>query len=181
MMSRRMFGMLGLSSVFIAGMARAADPFGRDAQFLRSLGRPLRTPQPIGDYLPARRSGQLLYLSTVVARTDGTPDYRGLVGRDLSLEQAQLAARATALALLEVVAAELGTLDAVAQIVNIIGYVASADGFTRQSDVMDGASAALIDVLGYEAGRTSRSAVGVTALSRNAAIAISGVVEVRRA
>jgi enamine deaminase RidA (YjgF/YER057c/UK114 family) len=168
-----------ISTMFWSAPVTARDPFGRDAQFLRILGRGASPPAPIGLYLPARRSGNLLFLSTTVARANGEPRFRGQVGRDLTVEEGQVAARETALAMLEVVFAELGgSLDRVALMVNMIGYVASAEGFFDQAKVLDGASAVLIDVLGNTAGKTSRSAIGVKGLSGNAAVAISAVLEV---
>lgn len=179
-LSRRMLGLVGLGVTAAAASTAGAEPspFSRDGQFLRILGRDPEPPKPIGLYAPARRSGDLLFLSTTVARTDGVPNCRGLVGRDVDLETAQRAAREAALALLEAIHAELGgSLAAVRQILNMKGYVASADDFFDQAEVMDGASAVMIDVLGAEAGRSSRSAIGVKGLSRNATVAISAVVE----
>jgi enamine deaminase RidA (YjgF/YER057c/UK114 family) len=157
---------------------RAAMP-DVDRRFLEALGRPPRAPAPIGNYVPIRRSGRILYMSTTTARTDGVPDYRGAVGGDLTLEQGRRAARAAALALLEAIHHELGgSLVGVTQILNMIGYVASADGFHDQAGVMDGASAVLIDILGVEVGRSTRSAIGVKAMSRRAAVSIAATVEI---
>ncbi|HEY0597974.1 RidA family protein [Sphingopyxis sp.] len=167
-----------MSLVLSPRRAGAQDLFGRDAQFRRMLGRDVNEPEPIGLYRPARRAGQMLYLSTTVARREGVPLYSGLVGRDLTLVEAQEAARITALAVLETVYAELGgSLMQIRQLINMTGYVASAEGFFEQAQVMDGASAVMIDVLGDEAGTASRSAIGVRGLSRNAAVAIAAVLE----
>lgn len=151
-----------------------------DPRFLAALGRPPRAPAPIGNYVPVRRSGRILYMSTTTARTDGVPDFRGAVGSELTPEQGRRAARAAALALLETIYHELGgSLASVTQILNMIGYVASADGFHDQAGVMDGASALMIEVLGPAIGRSTRSSIGVKAMSRRAAVSIAATVEVR--
>jgi enamine deaminase RidA (YjgF/YER057c/UK114 family) len=160
--------------------ARAASTAEVDRRFLAALGRAPLPPSPIGDYVPARRSGQLLYCSTTTARTGGTPIYQGAVGGAADLARGRAAARAAALALLEGVWHHLdGSLAGVSQILNMIGYVASADGFFDQAGVMDGASRAMIEIFGPEAGRASRSAVGVKAMSRNATVSVSAVIELR--
>lgn len=150
-----------------------------DRRLAERLGRSPTPPEPIGLYAASRRVGHLLYLSTTVARQNGQPIFQGAVGRDLDAHAGAQAARASALALLETVYFALGSLTRVRQVVNIIGYVASAETFYGQADVMNGASEVLIDVLGNKRGKASRSAVGVAALSRNATVAISGVVEFR--
>ena len=176
--SRRHFLFMGMMTG-ICSCSFAPDEDVADRRLVELLGRPPAEPEPIGLYAASRRVGHLLYLSTTVARQNGQPKYQGLVGRDLDLREGAQAARASALSLLETVHHELGSLRRVRQVVNIIGYVASAETFYMQADVMNGASEVLIEVLGNERGKSSRSAVGVTALSRNATVAISGVVEFR--
>jgi enamine deaminase RidA (YjgF/YER057c/UK114 family) len=181
-----MAGTLSRRTLLAAGAAAALAPRAAvaaapevDQRFLKALGRAPRPAQPIGDYVPVRRSGRILYLSTTTARTDGQPDFRGKVGGELTLAQGQQAARAAALSLLENVYNELGgTLAPVTQILNMIGYVASADGFYDQAGVMNGATAVLVEVLGRDIGLSSRSAIGVKAMSRDAAVSISATVEV---
>ena len=166
----------------IAAMAAPAAARGlvaaEDERLAALLGRRPERPQPIGAYAPAIRVGELLYLSTTVARRDGQPIHRGAVGDRLSLDDGRAAARAAALALLEVAFDELGSLAKVAQVVNLTGYVASADGFFDQAAVMDAASKVVVEVLGPVRGRHTRSAIGVRALSREAAVAISGIIRV---
>lgn len=179
--SRRAFVVTGLVSGLIASTPlKAAEPSTRDARLLELLGRPVVKPQPVGAYVPARRAGNLLYLSTTVARDKGVPLFKGAIGSDLTVEQGQAAARATALAILETLYAELGgSLDPLVQLVNMVGYVVSADGFYDQAKVMDGASAVMVDVLGPQVGSSSRSAIGIKGLTGNGAVAISAVAEVR--
>jgi NAD(P)H dehydrogenase (quinone) len=159
-------------------VSRGKDGGDPDQRFTTLLGRSPTAPVPIGKYSPTLRVENLLYVSTTVARRNGEPLFRGLVGHDLPLAEAVQAARITALAVLEAVFADLGSLTRVRQIVNLTGYIASADGFVDQSVVMDGASEVMLQIFGSKRGLSSRSAIGVKALSRNAAVAISGVFQV---
>jgi enamine deaminase RidA (YjgF/YER057c/UK114 family) len=94
-----------------------------------------------------------------------------VVGDDVTVEQAQEAAAVCALNALSVLKAELGSLDRVERILSLTGYVASAPGFDQQPAVVDGASRVLVDVFG-DAGRHTRSAVGVAGLPRRGAVEI---------
>ena len=179
--TRRVLVFAGLAGGLLAATRIAAAESRRDARLIELLGRPVGRPQPVGAYVPARRSGNLLYLSTTVARDrGGVPLFKGAVGGELTLDQGRAAARAAALSILETLHAELGgSLEPLVQIVNMIGYVVSADGFFDQAKVMDGASGLMVDVLGPEAGASSRSAIGIKGLTGNGAVAISAVAEVR--
>lgn len=99
----------------------------------------------------------------------------GLVGSEISPEQAAELARICALNALAAVASVTGSLAAVRRIVKVVGYVASAPGFTAQPAVVDGASRLLGDVFGA-AGKHARSAVGVSALPLNAPVEVELVV-----
>jgi enamine deaminase RidA (YjgF/YER057c/UK114 family) len=96
---------------------------------------------------------------------------RGKVGTDLTLEQAQRAARMTALSILATVAAELGDLDRIERIVKVFGMVNCAPGFTQTPAVIDGCSDLLVEIFG-DAGRHTRSAVGMAELPFNIAVEI---------
>lgn len=150
-----------------------------DDRFLELLGRPVQQPQPLGDYLPARRVGNIVYVSTTPAKLGNAPTFPGVVGRDLDVAAGKTSARWAALTLLEYLWNELGgTLAPVRQFVSLTGYVASAEGFHDQADVMNGASAVLIEVFGAEVGKPTRSAIGVRHMPRNASVAVGGIVEV---
>ena len=178
-LTRRRLLAVGLALAAAPVILHAAPTATVDQRFLKALGRPPRPPAPIGNYVPVRRSGRILYMSTTTARTNGVPDFQGAVGGELTLAQGREAARAAALALLETIYLELGgSLAGVTQILNMIGYVASADGFHDQAGVMDGASALIIEVLGPEIGRSTRSSIGVKAMSRRAAVSIAATIEV---
>jgi len=112
----------------------------------------------------ARTSGQL-------PRIDGRLTCTGLLGVDVSVEEGAEAARVCALNALSVLRQGLGTLDRIARVLTVTGYVASAPAFHEQPAVVDGASRVLYDVFG-EAGRHTRSAIGVAALPRGGAVEI---------
>jgi hypothetical protein len=129
-------------------------------------------------YLYWRRSGNLLFLSGHAPRW-GRTDFRytGKLGVDLTVDEGYAAARLTALNLLQTVRQAIGSLNAVAHIVDVFGVVNSGPGFTEQSKVMNGFSDCIYEIFG-EAGKHSRMALGGTELPYNIAIEIKMVVEV---
>jgi enamine deaminase RidA (YjgF/YER057c/UK114 family) len=145
---------------------------------LVELGIELPTPfAPAGNYVPAVRSGDLLFLSgTGPIRADGTI-VTGKVGRDVDVAEAREAARLTGLQLLAALQAELGDLDRVRRVVKTLGMVNCASGFNRTPEVIDGCSGLFVDVFG-DAGRGARSAVGMAELPFDIAVEIEMVVEV---
>jgi enamine deaminase RidA (YjgF/YER057c/UK114 family) len=146
---------------------------------LAELGIELPAPsRPAGMYVPAVRTGNLLFLSgSGPARSDGT-FVVGKVGRDLELDDARAAARLTGMQILAVLRAELGSLAAVTRVVKMLGMVNCAPGFNRTPQVIDGCSELLIEVFG-EAGRGARSAVGMAELPFDIAVEIEVVVEIK--
>ncbi|GAC1570108.1 MAG: RidA family protein [Candidatus Dormibacteria bacterium] len=131
--------------------------------------------RPLGAYLPAVRTGSLLFVSGHVS-TALDPPVRGRLGVELDVEAGRGAARGVALALLGTLRAAAGSLDNVRRILRLTGMVASAPDFTDQPRVIDAASALFVDVLG-EDGRHSRVAFGVAALPGGAAVEIDLVAE----
>ncbi len=146
---------------------------------LAELGIELPAPfPPAGMYVPAVRTGNLLFLSgSGPARSDGT-FVVGKVGLDLDLDGARAAARLTGVQILSVLRAELGSLAAVSRVIKVLGMVNCAPGFNRTPQVIDGCSELLIEVFG-EAGRGARSAVGMAELPFDIAVEIEVVVEVQ--
>ena len=144
---------------------------------LRTLGLTLPpAPAPGGNYAAAKRVADLVYLSGVIsANADGV--IAGVVGQERSVEEGYAAARACALMQLAVLRKELGTLDAVAEIVTLNGYVNAVPGFPDSPKVLNGASDLLVALFG-EAGRHARAAVGVCALPRNATVEVQMTVRV---
>ena len=144
---------------------------------LQSLGHALPPPPGgAGNYLPFRRSGNLLFLSGAISvKPDGTL-ITGKAGVDKTLEDGQEAARVCALNLLAVVKAAAGTLDAVKQVVLVNGFVNVAPDFIDVPQVINGASDLLVAVLG-DAGRHARAAVGVASLPRGVLVEVQMTVE----
>ena len=134
-------------------------------------------PEPEGNYLPAVRSGDWLWLAGVGARTAGGERIAGKVGADLTIEEGYTAARWCALNLLARMDAELGDLDRVGRILKVVGFVNSAPDFYGQAAVVDGASDLFVELFG-DAGRHARSAPGMAALPGNIAVIVEAVVEV---
>jgi enamine deaminase RidA (YjgF/YER057c/UK114 family) len=145
---------------------------------LRALGIELpAAPKPVASYVPAVRTGNLVFLAGQGPVANGKPVITGKVGADLTEEDAYKAARITILNSLAVLRAEIGTLDRVRRIVKLVGWVNSAPGFTRQPWVINGASELLVEIFG-DAGRHARSAVGANELPLNIPVEIELVVEV---
>ncbi|MGI8536040.1 MAG: RidA family protein [Mycobacteriales bacterium] len=132
---------------------------------------------PVAAYLPAVRTGALVFTSGQLPMVAGALGAVGKVGALVTPEQAKDLARTCALNALAAVDALVG-LDAVVRVVKVVGFVASTPDFTGQPAVVNGASELLGELFG-EAGRHARSAVGVAALPLDAPVEVELVVEVR--
>jgi enamine deaminase RidA (YjgF/YER057c/UK114 family) len=145
---------------------------------LKQLGIELPSPPtPMGSYVTAVRAGRLLFLSGHGPTRNGHVVHRGRVGRDLTIEQGQEAARLTGLNLLASIRRALGSLDRVRRIVKVLGMVRCTEDFVDHPKVINGFSDLMVEVFG-EAGRHARSAVGMTSLPSGIAVEIEMVVEV---
>ena len=129
-----------------------------------------------GSYLPTVRTGNLVFTAGQLPFVDGRLPATGRVGAEVSPEDAKGLARQAALNVLAAVDAAVG-LDHVERIVKVVGFVASAEGFTGQPGVVNGASDLFAEVFG-EAGRHARSAVGVAELPMGAPVEIEAIVQV---
>ncbi len=132
---------------------------------------------PVAAYAPAVHSGTLVYTSGQLPFVDGALTATGKVGAEVSAEQAKDLARSCALNALAAVHALVG-IDAVVRVVKVVGFVASAPGFTGQPGVLNGASELLGEVFGEE-GVHARSAVGVAELPLDAPVEVELIVELR--
>lgn len=145
---------------------------------LKSLGLELpEPPKPVATYVPAVRTGSLLFLSGVLPMRNGQLAFSGKLGRDLSLSDGAEAAKIAILNALAIAKQELGSLDRITKVVKIVGHVASAEGFTDQPQVLNGASDLLVAIFG-EAGRHARVATGAAELPRRAAVEIEVILAV---
>ncbi len=132
---------------------------------------------PLAAYVPAVRTGSLVFTSGQVPMTDGRLAVTGKVGGAVTPEEAQALARTCALNALAAIDALVG-LDSVVRVVKVVGYVASTPEFTGQPAVVNGASELLGEIFGA-AGAHARSAVGVASLPLDAPVEVELVVEVR--
>jgi enamine deaminase RidA (YjgF/YER057c/UK114 family) len=138
-------------------------------------------PKPVGAYLPAQLTGNLLYLSgTTCYLENGQLLFTGRVGKELTVDQGYQAARQTMLNLLSVMKNELGDLDRVERIIKLNGYVNSAPDFDRQPAVINGASDLLEAIFG-ECGKHARTSIGVSDLPGHIPVEIEMVVQIRPA
>ncbi len=135
-------------------------------------------PKPLAAYIPAVRTGNLVFTSGQLPFLNGELQYRGKVGGDVSVDDAKAAAKLCAINCLSAVKSVIGSLDEIARVVKITAFIASADGFTNQPEVANGASGFMLEVFG-DAGRHSRGAVGVSELPRGACVEIETVFEIK--
>ncbi len=146
--------------------------------FLTAAGITLpAAPPPAANYVPAVRTGNLVYLAGQGPIANGKPVMTGKVGAGVTEEEGYQAARLAGLNALAVLRAELGSLDRVRRIVKLMAWVNSAPGFTRQPAVVNGVSDLMVEVFG-EAGRHARSAVGANELPFDIPVEVEMIVEV---
>ena len=154
----------------------AQEPYDPEAR-LGELGLTLPEPAaPVANYVRAVRTGNLVF--TAGHGECGPQRHTGKVGRDLTIEQGQEAARLVGLCLLGTLKAELGDLRRVRRIVKVLGMVHSTDDFTNHPRVMNGFSDLMVAVFGEARGKHARSAVGMSSLPMDIAVEIEMVVEV---
>ena len=144
---------------------------------LSELGLSLpEVPAPLAAYVNCVRTGNLLFLSGGLP-IDGGRRITGKVPVDVTVKEAAEAARIAILNRLAVIKAEVGSLDKVARIVTLNGFVSSAPDFYDHPKVINGASELLLEIFG-DKGRHSRTALGVSALPLNCAVELNLVVEI---
>jgi enamine deaminase RidA (YjgF/YER057c/UK114 family) len=146
---------------------------------LKELGIEVPTPAvPVANYVGFVRTGNLVFTAGQVPLKDGKFLYQGIVGADITVDQAAEAARLCAINIIaQVKAACGGDLDKVKRVVKLVGFVNGVAGFADQPKVINGASDLMVAVFG-DAGKHARSAVGAGSLPLNVAVEIEAVVEV---
>lgn len=145
---------------------------------LAELGLSLpKVAAPVAAYVPASRHGNLIFTSGQLPVVSGDLTVAGVVGGDVSVEDATEAAKTCALNALAAAAELAGGIDNIARIVKVVGYVASEPGFTGQPAVINGASNIIGEIFG-EAGAHARAAVGVAALPLGAPVEVELTVAV---
>lgn len=133
-------------------------------------------PTPIANYIPAKRSGNLVFTAGQVSSEKGR-DYKGKLGAGLPLDDARRATRAAAINCLASIRAIIGTLDRVRQVVAVHGLINSTLECTDQAAAMNGASDFVVEVFG-EAGKHVRTSAGVASLPMGFAASVYMIVEV---
>jgi enamine deaminase RidA (YjgF/YER057c/UK114 family) len=133
-------------------------------------------PPPVASYVPVKVVGDLAWVAGQVPMKDGAVTVSGSVGSDVTIEEANAGARRCAIQALSALRAALGSLDRVTGVVKVDVFVASAQGFTDQPTVANGASDLLVEVFGDE-GRHARAAVGVPELPLGAAVEVALLVQ----
>ena len=144
----------------------------------RGLALPA-VPSPGGNYLPATRVGDLLFLAGQVAMRDGELVATGRVGAEVTPEVAKTAAEVAVLNALAVAQDAIGSLDLIERVARMTVYIASAPDFTGQSQVANGASDLLVYLLG-ESGHHARSAVGMASLPIGSPVEVELTIQVKR-
>lgn len=146
---------------------------------LKELGIELpKAATPLGSYVAAVRTGNLVYLSGQLPLVDGKLARTGKVGAELTAEEAATLARICAINALAALKAYIGSLDNVTRCVKLTGFVACTPDFTAQPKVINGASDLIAEVFG-DIGRHSRAAVGAPVLPMNSPVEIEFIFEVR--
>jgi enamine deaminase RidA (YjgF/YER057c/UK114 family) len=133
--------------------------------------------KPLAAYIPAMQVGNLIMTSGQVPISEGKVKYAGKVGKDLSEEEGKEAAKLCALNCLSAIKSVIGSFDNIKRVVKLTVFVSSAEGFTAQPKVANGASEFIAEIFG-EAGKHVRSAVGVSELPLNSAVEIEMMVQV---
>jgi enamine deaminase RidA (YjgF/YER057c/UK114 family) len=149
------------------------------ADRLQSLGIKLPDlPAPKGIYLPAVLHNGTLYLSGQGPLLEDGTLAKGIVGQDVTLEDAKFHARRTGMVLLAAAQHALGSLDRVERVVSVLGMVNAAPGFGDHPKVINGCSELFVEVFG-ETGRHARAAVGMGTLPENITVEITAVFAVK--
>jgi enamine deaminase RidA (YjgF/YER057c/UK114 family) len=146
---------------------------------LAELGLTLPSPPAAaGSYVPTVRTGNLLYCAGTISALNGQVTHLGQVGKEQTVQTANKSAEICALNTLANIKAAVGSLDQVARIVFVSGFVNAVDGFSESPAVINGASDLFVKIFG-EAGKHARAAVAVNGLPRGSTTEIQVVVELK--
>jgi enamine deaminase RidA (YjgF/YER057c/UK114 family) len=151
----------------------------RIEQKLHDLGIILpEAPRPVASYVPANRTGNIVMTSGQLPSSSGQLVVTGIVGSNVTEEQARDAARICAINNLAVIKALIGDLDKIVKIVKLNVFVASVPTYTSHPKIANGASDLMLEIFG-DCGRHARSTIGVAVLPLNAPVEVEMIVEVR--
>ncbi len=145
---------------------------------IKELGLQLpEPPKPLAAYIPAKKTGNLVFTAGQLPMVNGELILKGLLGQDVEINAAYTAAKICTLNALAAIKGVIGDLDQIKQVVKVVGYVASVPTFTQQPADVNGASELLLEIFS-EKGKHARSAVGMAVLPLNAAVEIELTVEI---
>lgn len=146
---------------------------------INQLGFTLPTaPKPLASYIPAVKSGDLVFTAGQLPIKDGSLLFKGKLGKELNEDDGKKAAQQCALNCLSVIKNEIETLDNIDRIIKLTVFVSSSEGFINHPQVANGASDLIKDIFG-ENGKHVRSAVGVAELPLNAPVEIEMIVRIK--
>ena len=146
---------------------------------LKEMGIVIPEPvKPLASYIPAVQAGDMVYTSGQIPMKDGKLLYTGKVGKEVTPEQANEAAKLCAINCLSAIKGVIGDLDKIDKVFKVVGFVNSAAGFNAQPKVINGASDFLGEVFG-DAGKHARSAVGVSDLPIDAPVEVEVIVKLK--
>jgi enamine deaminase RidA (YjgF/YER057c/UK114 family) len=146
---------------------------------LKQMGLTLpEVPRPVAAYIPAKRVGDLVFVSGQIPIRNGEIAYTGKVGAERTQEEGYEAAKLCALGALAAVKSLVGSLEAIEEIVQVRGFVNCTPEFSNQPEVINGASELLVELFG-ERGRHARAAVGTSSLPRDVTVEVELIVRVR--
>lgn len=146
---------------------------------IKELGLEIpETPKPLASYIPANLVDKLIFTAGQLPMVEGHLIYAGKLGIDLTLEEGKKAAEICVINCLSAIKSVISSLDKLDKIVKVTVYVNSAESFTDQPKVANGASDLLVKIFG-EPGMHARSAVGVSELPINAAVEIEMIVKIK--
>jgi enamine deaminase RidA (YjgF/YER057c/UK114 family) len=134
-------------------------------------------PKPVGSYVPVVITGKLVFVSGQIPIKDGKVAYLGKVTKDISIEEAQKAAKLCIINALAQIKNEIGSLDKISKIVRVSGFVNSAPEFTEQPKIINAASDLLFEIFGVK-GQHSRISIGVASLPLNSCVEIDVIAEI---
>lgn len=151
---------------------------GKIERKLNQLGYELpRVPKPVAEYVPAKKSGNLVFCSGQGPIREGKPAFTGDLGSELTVKQGYKAAQICALNCMAAIKSVVGSLDEIKQVVKVRGFVSSDKEFTDQPEVINGASELLVEVFG-ERGKHARAALGTSCLPKNLPVELEMIVEI---
>lgn len=136
-------------------------------------------PQPLAAYVPALMAGDFVFTAGQIPVSEGQLKFTGKLGKDLTEEQGRQAAEICALNCLSAVKGVIGELDRIERVIKLTVFVNSAEGFTNQPAVANGASELMEKIFGPK-GSHARSAVGVNELPKDVAVEIEMIVKVKK-